>query len=294
MSQHDLDITSSDANTGPTMRAAINDALQALGSLQSGSSAPSTTYPNMFWIDTGNSLLKKRDNADTTWLIVGSMDTIYLGLANLAAANTFSGINTFSAANIFSGSNEFQASQHLDGAALLWRFRDTGGNEWGIRSNGNNLEVCENTNTELSPTWTVRLTVGAGGITHADSNTSSTLKLLSTPTAITPTIDGAWHAYTVNASAKMAIIRINNTIAADNTSSYNYVYLRPTGSGWGASSYAIASETKSLGATIQRSYNNRDFTVPCDGSGQIDYNIDQNLTGTYSSILGLNVVGYYT
>jgi len=55
-------------------------------------------------------------------------------------------------------SNEFTASQHLDGDALLWRFRDTGsgGKEWGIRSDGGNLEICENTGTEAVPIWTVR------------------------------------------------------------------------------------------------------------------------------------------
>ena len=51
MSQHDLNISSTDANTGLTMRAAINSALQALGSMQSSTSAPATTYPCMLWYE---------------------------------------------------------------------------------------------------------------------------------------------------------------------------------------------------------------------------------------------------
>ncbi len=78
--------------------------------------------------------------------LVGIPIAFALGLASLAA------------------SNEFNATQHLDGDALLWRFRDTGasGKEWGIRSDGGNLEICENTGTEGSPTWTVRKTFVSG------------------------------------------------------------------------------------------------------------------------------------
>jgi len=46
MSQADLVV----ANQGfPAFRADLNAQLQALGSLQSGATAPSTTYANMFW-----------------------------------------------------------------------------------------------------------------------------------------------------------------------------------------------------------------------------------------------------
>ena len=89
------------------------------------------------------------------------MDTIYLGLASLAAANTFT------QKNVFSNENEFNADQHLDGDALLWRFRDTGGSgvEWGLRSDGGNFEICENTGTEGTPVWTVRMTLSSSAIT---------------------------------------------------------------------------------------------------------------------------------
>lgn len=68
MSQHDLDISVADANTGTTFRAAINLALKALGSSQSGDSAPTTTYPGMMWYDTLNSKLKVRNAGNDAWL----------------------------------------------------------------------------------------------------------------------------------------------------------------------------------------------------------------------------------
>jgi hypothetical protein len=68
MSQNDFTIAN---QTFPTFRSDLNDALQALASLSSGSSAPSTTYPNMFWYDTGNNTLKMRTEADDAWIDVG-------------------------------------------------------------------------------------------------------------------------------------------------------------------------------------------------------------------------------
>ena len=57
MSQNDLVIAN---QSFPATRADINSALQALGSLNSGSSAPATTYANMLWYDTANNTLKMR------------------------------------------------------------------------------------------------------------------------------------------------------------------------------------------------------------------------------------------
>lgn len=71
MSQNDLVI---DNQSFPATRADINAALQALGSLSSGSSAPSTTYANMLWYDTGNNTLKMRADANDVWIDVGYLD----------------------------------------------------------------------------------------------------------------------------------------------------------------------------------------------------------------------------
>ena len=58
MSQHDLNIAN---QTFPNTRADINNALAALGSTSSGTSAPSTTYANQLWYDTANNKLYIRN-----------------------------------------------------------------------------------------------------------------------------------------------------------------------------------------------------------------------------------------
>jgi len=71
MSQHDLNIAN---QTAPNTRSDINNALQALGSNNSGSSAPSTTYANMHWYDTSNNILKQRSEADDAWINIAYFD----------------------------------------------------------------------------------------------------------------------------------------------------------------------------------------------------------------------------
>ncbi len=71
MSQHDLDI----ANQGfPATRADINDALQALGSTNSGATAPSTTYANQLWYDTANNIIKIRNEDNDAWISLFTLD----------------------------------------------------------------------------------------------------------------------------------------------------------------------------------------------------------------------------
>ena len=71
MSQHDLDIAN---QTASAARADINLAFKALGSTNSGSSAPATTYANMLWADTSANTLKIRSEADDAWISIGYLD----------------------------------------------------------------------------------------------------------------------------------------------------------------------------------------------------------------------------
>ncbi|HAX18378.1 MAG TPA: hypothetical protein DCY00_07285, partial [Actinobacteria bacterium] len=132
MSQHDFEIVTADANTGTTYRASVNAALQALASLSSGVSEPTMPYAYQLWADMTNDLLKIRNSDNSTWITIGTLSSIYLGLASLTVAN------------------EFTATQKLDGDALLFRFLDTGvsGAEWAIRSDGGIFEIVKNTGTE--------------------------------------------------------------------------------------------------------------------------------------------------
>ncbi len=69
MSQTDLNVANA---SGAAVRADINAHLDALASQSSGASAPSTTFPNQWWLDTSTNILKQRDNANTTWVNTAS------------------------------------------------------------------------------------------------------------------------------------------------------------------------------------------------------------------------------
>lgn len=69
--QHDYVI---DNQSAPTARADINAALQAIATTNSGGTAPVTTYANQIWYDTAANQLKKRNEADSAWIVLGTVD----------------------------------------------------------------------------------------------------------------------------------------------------------------------------------------------------------------------------
>lgn len=71
MSQHDYSVADSD---GATVRADINDVLAAIVSRNSGTSAPSTTFAYMLWADTTNGVLKRRNAANSAWIVEATID----------------------------------------------------------------------------------------------------------------------------------------------------------------------------------------------------------------------------
>ena len=105
MSQHDFDLTTADANTGPTVRAGMNAMAQALASCGSGGTEPSTTYAYQFWADTTSGYMKQRNAANNAWLtrwqlsagqLAALSGATFTGLVNLAA-----GADIASAATIY-------------------------------------------------------------------------------------------------------------------------------------------------------------------------------------------------
>lgn len=99
MSQGSLSIPN---ESGAAFRADVNTNLQALGSLQSGATAPTTTYAYMLWADTTNNQLKQRDGSNASWIVLGTLGTTNLGLATLASP-TFTGTVTIPAGASISG-----------------------------------------------------------------------------------------------------------------------------------------------------------------------------------------------
>jgi hypothetical protein len=83
MAQHDYNIANSD---GATVRADINAALEAVASLNSGATAPSTTFAHMRWADTATGLLKQRNAANNAWIVKGTLTDVITALASQAEA----------------------------------------------------------------------------------------------------------------------------------------------------------------------------------------------------------------
>ena len=81
MAQHDYDIANASA---ASVRADINNALGAIVSLNSGTSAPSTTFAYQLWADTSAGQLKIRNAANNAWIVVGTLADTNLGLLALA------------------------------------------------------------------------------------------------------------------------------------------------------------------------------------------------------------------
>ena len=88
MSQHDFVIDNQTANSA---RLDINSGLQALASNNSGNSAPTTTYANMWWYETDSNLLKIRNENDSAWINVAYVDqsnSVYSVLDDTKLVNT--------------------------------------------------------------------------------------------------------------------------------------------------------------------------------------------------------------
>lgn len=71
MATHDYVI---DNQSAPSFRADLNSVLQAIVSTNASATAPATTYANMLWYDTATNTLKKRNEANSGWITIGTFD----------------------------------------------------------------------------------------------------------------------------------------------------------------------------------------------------------------------------
>lgn len=70
MAQADYTI---DNASGATVRADINATLAAIVTQNSGASAPATTFAHMLWADTTNGVLKRRNAANSGWIVLAPL-----------------------------------------------------------------------------------------------------------------------------------------------------------------------------------------------------------------------------
>ena len=86
MAQHDYNLAN---QSGADFRADLNNALSAIVTVNSGASAPSTTFAHQLWVDTSSNVLKIRNAANDAWVTTG---------LSITADNTFTGNITGNAA----------------------------------------------------------------------------------------------------------------------------------------------------------------------------------------------------
>ena len=100
---------------GASFRADNNTALQANATLQAGASAPGTTYADQYWWDTTNNVLKKRNQANSAWILASTFGTRDEAFVVSRSSNTILGLSdvgkTFVATSTF--------TQTLTAAATL-------------------------------------------------------------------------------------------------------------------------------------------------------------------------------
>lgn len=82
MAQHDYHVADA---SGATVRADLNNALQAIATLNSGAAAPATTFAGQWWHDTATATLKRRNAANTAWITLGPIDQPLLAATDAAA-----------------------------------------------------------------------------------------------------------------------------------------------------------------------------------------------------------------
>lgn len=83
MAQHDYVIAN---QSGSSFRADLNNALAAIVSNNSGTSAPSTTYAYQWWADTTDAQLKLRNAANDGWIVITELDGTLLMQDGTSAA----------------------------------------------------------------------------------------------------------------------------------------------------------------------------------------------------------------
>jgi hypothetical protein len=71
MSQHDFNIAN---QSFPATRTDLNNALAALASTSSGDAEPGTTYANQLWYETDTNTLKIRNEANSAWIEIATID----------------------------------------------------------------------------------------------------------------------------------------------------------------------------------------------------------------------------
>lgn len=131
MSQHDYSI----ANQGfPAFRSDLNDALAALASSSSGTSAPSTPYANQLWMDTTSHILKVRNEDNDAWIDVATFDQTSDTLTHIDSVE-LAYVIVSNATQTFTAAQRGAITALTDGTTITPDFDD--GNNFSVTLEGN-------------------------------------------------------------------------------------------------------------------------------------------------------------
>ena len=109
MSQHDFNI---DNQSFPATRTDINNAILAIVSNSSGDTEPSTTYANQWWYETDTNILKIRNEANSGWV-----DVITLDASMTASASELSQLDAITRGSILYGNASGETARLAAGGA---------------------------------------------------------------------------------------------------------------------------------------------------------------------------------
>jgi hypothetical protein len=243
LSQHDLTI---DNQGFPAFRADLNNALQALGSTQSGTSAPSPSFANQLWYDTTNNQLKIRNEDNDAWITLLTLDQVadattqvgsvtLANLATVAASQVEMEAGTESAIRTMSPLRVAQAIAALSSSRGLFRKTDPTIVAWTKTGNGTAttssilyIEVNGSIKTIASGTSITMPTLTAGTDYAIWAKTDGTLEATSNhtspPTANARKVGGFHYAAGGNATGTSG----GNTTAQINEYSFWDLKFRPS------------------------------------------------------------------
>ena len=198
MSQHDYNVAN---QTGALVRADFNNALLAIVSNNSGTSAPGSPQAYEWWLDTTNNLLKVRNAANSAWITVGTPSVSNLGFLTLAGG-TMTGALLAAVGSV--GAPGVAFSGDLD-SGFYW----VSSNTWGLVSNG--VEYLR-----ISPAGITFLGTGApilpSGTTaqRPGSPVNGMMRYNTDLTIIEVYVNGAWKVLASSASYPFTIADFND------------------------------------------------------------------------------------
>jgi hypothetical protein len=174
MSQHDMNIAN---QTSANARADINNALGALVSLSSGTSAPSTTFANMLWYETDTNTLYIRNEANSGWVTVLTLDT---GVTATATELNYNDVTTL-------GLSEASKVVTADANGVVTLDNGFSEEYAAVTSVSNAVSLNLQTASNFSHTLTEDTTVSFASPAASGKVSAATLRVIqdSTPRAIT-------------------------------------------------------------------------------------------------------------